>query len=461
MATFKYTVATAEGKSLSGTVEAPDETTARSELNNLGFAVLTLQETAEKPEEQSHLPKFVFEATDKFKRPINGTIPANDEIEAFTKLEKEYGVIVTAIWPKDATAEQITEARTKGAARLAEQLSPEAKQEIENKTAENAEEIARNSFTKNKVEHILQKIQTLREKFASDFQPNENAQINKHLEKILRIKNSTNSEYLILSTDTLLNYLLELEPSLSQMGKSEQAFELRLATKEMQRELHSTASQKTLSEDIVEKIRSWQNNYKDPQTEQTEPKQSFIYTTLEKLRKYFETPMEIKAIREQIKVYNQQLFEFIKLYFKEPTAEYKAKVKQNLKDIWQARAHAKENLTTLKLQLKAKKHPPEPTSFRLPTLLEDLTSLSGWILAFYTIYYIIGLYLNTKDFGLTTIPNAFNIYDSHLFKYLLVIIFLLHTCLTLKTNFFPKNHLATILLPIIFTLTSLIVIFNF
>lgn len=461
MAVFKYTVATAEGKSLSGTVEAPDETTARTELNNLGFAVLTLQETTDQPEAESHLPKYIFEATDKFKRPISGTIPAKDEIEAFSKLEKEYGVIVTAIWPKEATAEQIAEARAKGSARLTEQLPPEEQQAIETKTAESTEELARISFTKNKVEHILRKIQTLRENFANDFQPTETAQINKHLEKILRIKNSTNSEYLILSTDTLLNYLLELEPSLNAKGAGQKAFELRLAVKEMQRELHSSASQKTLSEDIVEKIRNWQNTYQDPSTPSGKPKQNFIYNTLEKIRKYFETPMEIKAIREQIKVYNQQLFEFVKLYFKEPTAQYKERVKQNLKEIWQARAHAKENLKTLKLQLKAKQNPPEPTNFRLPSLLEDLTSLSGWILGFYTIYYIIGLYLNTKNLGLTSIPQAFAIYETHLFKYLFFIIFLLHSCLTLKTNFFAKSTLAGVLLPIIFTLTSLIVIFNF
>lgn len=452
MATFKYTVATSEGKSLSGTVEAPDENTARTELNNLGFAVLTLTETNEPPAQTSNLPKFIFEAKDKLSRPLSGSIPAEDEVSAFKKLETQYGVIVTAIWKEGASETEIAEARNKGSERLAETLPEEEKEEIKNIKSEDAEELTRISFTKNKIEHILEKAQALISKHQNDFQPSQNNEISKHLNKILRIKNSTNSEYIILSADELLNYLLEQEQTLRQIGKSAEALEMRLALKEMQRELHSTGSQKTLSEDIVEKIRNWQGTHEDTKNPNT---------LLEKIRRYFETPMEIKAVREQIKVYNQQLFELIKLYFKEPTAEYKAKVKENIKAVWGARSHAKDNLKTIKLQLSAKKNPPEPKNFRLPSLLEDLTSLSGWLLAFYTIYYIIGLYLTTKDFGLAGVPTAFNVYESHIFKYILVILFLLHACLTLKTNFFPKNLAATIALPIIFTLTSLIVIFNF
>ena len=65
MAIFKYSVANTEGKKLSGTVEAPDESTARTELNNLGFSILLLQETFEQPKLDASLSKFVFEAIDK------------------------------------------------------------------------------------------------------------------------------------------------------------------------------------------------------------------------------------------------------------------------------------------------------------------------------------------------------------------------------------------------------------
>ncbi|MBD3360225.1 hypothetical protein GF366_00315, partial [Candidatus Peregrinibacteria bacterium] len=95
MAIFKYTVANKEGKKLSGTVEAPDEQTARNELNNLGFSILTLEETKEAPPETEHMTKYEFEAVDKNSKLVTGSIPAENKEEAFKKLTEEYLLTVT------------------------------------------------------------------------------------------------------------------------------------------------------------------------------------------------------------------------------------------------------------------------------------------------------------------------------------------------------------------------------
>ena len=104
---LKYTVANKEGKKLSGTVEAPDENTARTELNNLGFSILLLQETKETPKIDSSLIKFIFEAIDKNSKLISGSIPAKNEEDALNKLSTEYSLTGSAIWLENSTSEQI------------------------------------------------------------------------------------------------------------------------------------------------------------------------------------------------------------------------------------------------------------------------------------------------------------------------------------------------------------------
>ena len=87
MPNFKYTVANKSGKKLSGTVEAPDEKIAREELKNLGFSILSLQETSEATKLASHLTKFVFEGYDKNSKLVSGTIPAKTKEEKYEQIK--------------------------------------------------------------------------------------------------------------------------------------------------------------------------------------------------------------------------------------------------------------------------------------------------------------------------------------------------------------------------------------
>ncbi|MFA5820656.1 MAG: hypothetical protein WC873_00885, partial [Candidatus Gracilibacteria bacterium] len=94
-------------------------------------------------------------------------------------------------------------------------------------------------------------------------------------------------------------------------------------------------------------------------------------------------------------------------------------------------------------------------------LLDEIASLTGWLLFFYILYYFAALYLSTKNFGLSQIPKGFLVYDSHIFKYILVIVFLLHSAISLKVNFFRKSPLADLLLIPGFFFGSIIVLINF
>lgn len=469
MAIFKYTVANSEGKKLSGTVEAPDETTARSELKNLGFNILFLEETKEQPKLDNNLKRYVFEAIDKNSKLISGTIPAKDEADGLKKLSEEYALTVTAIWEENASQEQIAEARKKGEKLLQTRVvSSQQTNDSEGKANQpqgetkikTAEEEKQEQFINTKIEIILKQVNELLQKFDQDLKPDQKVEINKRIDKLLRIKHSTNLEYILATAEDLLKFIEEQEKSLKETMHQEQRFEFKVQTQKLLDELHTGKKEKSFSQDLLEKIGFWQKKHTG-EPEKTSLGAKIINSVFEKIKKMFITPPEIVAIKDQIKAYNKQIWEFAKLYFKEPTAEYKDKVKNSIKAVWQSRKRAKENLKLVKHKLSEKEEANRIEEHLFISFTQELNSFSGWLLAFYIMYYFASLYINTKDFGFSEIPKGFLIYNSHIFKYLLVIIFLLHAATAIKVNFFKESITANFVLPGIFVFGTIITLLNF
>jgi hypothetical protein len=460
MPTFKYLVANQEGKKLSGTVEAPDKGTAQEELNNLGFSILNLDETKETISLDPTLSKFVFEAVDKNMKLITGTIPAKDEKGAFTKLETQYGLSVSSIWPEGATAEQITQAKTNGISTLKDGLDPNQKQEIQESESKSEDQKKQEEIVKTKIEHVLSSVNELLAKFDEVIEPKQKAEINKKIDKLLRIKHSTNLDYILETAKELLIFIQSQETSLREKGFKDKRLELTLTTQNLLDELKRGEKEKSISEDIVDKIQTWQKSHVKVATHTPFPTR-IINDFLVKIKKIFETPVEIKAFKAQISAYNKQLFELTKLYFKEPTPEYKQKVKKSIKTIWEARKTAKKNLKLFKQQLKKNRKLQNLNEEFFLSFVKELNSFSGWLIAFYITYYFTALYITSKDFGLHSIPKGFFVYDSKIFKYSLVITFILHASTALKVNFFKKSLIANIILIPCFILGTVITLLNF
>lgn len=456
MPIFSYTVANKEGKKLSGTVEAPDEQTARTELNNLGFSILALEETKEIPKIDSKLTKFVFEAIDKNSKLVSGTIPAENKEDAFKKLQSEYALTITALWEEKASEEEISKARIEGTKSLQDELVQEEEEEEKKDIKQQKEE----QFTRTKIEYILREVHKILQIFDKEIDIEKKAEINKRLNKVLRIKQSKNIAYILTSAKDLLKYIQEQEVQFKKKGNQEKRLQFQIQTKKLLDELNKSSSPKTISEDIISKIENWENAH-DKKEENEKPSTMFISNILGKIKSLFTTPPQFKAIKEQIKVYNHQLWEFVKLYFKEPAPQYKAKVKASLKTIWKARKKAIHSLAQAKKLLKERKKAERIDENLITSFIEESNSLTGWLLTFYLIYYITSLYLTTKNFGLAEIPRAFFVYDSQIFKYILVIIFLLHTTTALKVNFFKKSIIASFVLAPIFIFGSIVVLLNF
>jgi hypothetical protein len=337
MAIFKYTIANKEGKKLNGSVEAPDENTARLELENLGFSILLLEETKEAPKTDSTLSKFVFEAIDKNSKLVSGTIPAKTADDAISKLQTEYELNVSAIWPEGSTKEQIENARKEGQKKIQTQIqTPLAPQQATNVATEttttNLEQEKKVQFIKEKIELTLKLVNELIQKFDQELAPDKKVEINKKIDKLLRIKNSTNVDYILESANDLLKFLEEQEKSLKENTHQEKRFEFQVQTQKLLQTLNQREHEKSLKEDVLEKIEDWQKAHLES-PEKASLGAKIINSILVKIKNIFTTPPEVEAVKIQISTYNKQLWEFVKLYFKEPTPEYKAKVKNTLKTI--------------------------------------------------------------------------------------------------------------------------------
>lgn len=462
MEVFKYIVANKDGKKLTGTVEAPDEQTARIELNNLGFSILTLEKTQELPKHDETLTKYIFEAIDANSKLVSGTIPAKDTDEAFSKLTSGYSLVVTAIWKEGSTETEINEARKKGTQKMQEFIEKKNEEDIKQKTT-NAEQQKETAFVKAKIENLLKEIHELLVKFDADFTIDQKAEIEKKIDKLLRIKNSTNLNYVLETAEDLLNSIKAQEQALVDKGYFDKKIHLEMETQKLIKELHKSSAPTSFSEDIINKIEKWEEAHATEKKENIPTK--LLQRIFQWIKKLFEKPPQIMVIEEQISAYNHQLWEFAKMYFKEPTKEYKDKVKNALKTIWAARKKAVHSLDQAKALLKGRKINEQDSldienKFINPAV-EELNSLTGWLLVFYLIYYFISIIITTKNFGLAEIPQGFFVYKSHIFKYILGILFLIHASTSLKINFFKQNIFANIFLPVGLIFGSVLILLNF
>ncbi|PKL36968.1 hypothetical protein CVV38_03735 [Candidatus Peregrinibacteria bacterium HGW-Peregrinibacteria-1] len=459
MAVFKYIVINKEGKKLSGTVEAPDQNRAREELNRLGFSILTLQSGTEIAPPTQNTPQFFFEAIEQKGKNLTGSIFAETKEQAIEKLKSEYFLNVTGIWKEGATESEIAASRAEMQQFRNDELNQiteglREKKQIEIKQAKEKE------FTNKKIDNILLKVRHLLTEFDSTFDEEQKALINKKIDKILRIKHSKNIQYILATAQELLQLLEDQEEILKEKGYKEERFKLRIKTQNLLNDLKKDQQQKTLNEDILNRIESWQKKNKSKTRGTLSTK---VNNFFESIKEKLDVPPEIETQKQRIKYYNKQIFQLIKLYFKEPAPEYKEKVKVSIKTLFRARKktiHAYRQAKMLRnIQVKSEVQ-EAPQGFFHNTITE-LNNFSGWLLTFYIAYYFLSIYLTTKDFSLATIPQGFKIYESNVFKFALLIIFLFHSLTAIKLNFFSRSKIVNIIFPVIFIFTSTIVILNF
>lgn len=466
MPQYKYTVLNKENQQLTGTIQSPDEASARKELNNLGFSILGINiiDLSKSREENEIIPdnviKFDFAAVDKTGKKVIGTIQGEEIFQVYKRLVNEYQFQVKALYPSDLTLDEKDKAQIKGVEHLQDLLNEE-KMAVE--LAQKQQEIDQQKFEekqiglKNQIDFVLKKVNDILDTYQDELDPARKAKIKYFVEKLLRIKNSTNLDYIKQTSIELLTYLQKEEIFLNQEQKVKERAQLSIDTKNMMSKLEKITNPG--QKDILDIMRDWRKdniiNNPDP-TIIDRAINLFISLFIGKTS---EDP-EISEARNKLNTTTSQLKEFIILYFKNTDPEFKKEAKNAIKRLWIERGENKKNLAMIIHQKEEEKL--ASIEFTQSEILEkEIFSLSGWVLTFYIIYYFFTIYLNSKEINLFTNTKLNLIFQTSIIKYFFTSLFLFVCLLGIKMEFFKRKKFANISFILVFIISSAFIILNF
>ncbi len=461
MPKYKYLVINQENIQLEGTIGAQDEQSARQELNQLGFSVLSMSEIHQEENvvSESQLPVFEFAATDKNGRHVVGTIQSADRYSAYKRLISEYAFQVEYVIDDNLDEATKQARRLEGAFDLQDMYAEENMllQKQETGEEKDLKEFAqKQEILKSQINFVMNKVKEMLDLYEKDMKPETKAKIRHYIDKLLRIRTSTNLDYIRKTAEDLLNFLQQEELFLNEQAHVNDRTRMLIEAKSMTMELKRN---KTNNAGITYAMRKWRQDhiYKNPSPSTTEKILNGVLSIF--IGKTVENE-EITEIRRQIATNNDQIWQYLRLYMESKSPEFKSITKEGLKKMLARRKKLKAELKTAKKSaLTAAGGSAEDSTMR--KFAVELHEFSGWILVFYLIYYFVSIYLSSKNFGLTDIPDYFYVYKSSFLKYFLAIIFLLHSSLSVKMVFFKNNEVASYIISPVFILSTLLIIFNF
>lgn len=413
---FQYTALNNENKKLSGFINAMTEDNARSQLNDLGLAVLSILTVEGKDTGEKSGEKLKFEALDKNGKKVIGTIPETDSKKAYKRLKEEYGFQVLALYATNAVEDEKNGARNEieniRAAYELEAAEKEAPDILTDKEKETRTKLLE------EVGFVLTKVNEVLEKFGDIIKPEEKKHIEQIEDKLLRLKNSNNLNFIKQTSEELLKSIQSKEIYLEQSMFVQERERIKLETQKLLLEIHKLDTNPNL-------------NLFNEELHIGKGKLSF----LERLQRRKQSP-EIQEIRNEIRNVNGQIFDYIRIFFK-TSKTLRPEVKSKITEL---RFRKKELKAKLKSSLKEEslKHRGQHQS----ETDGDLIVITGWLLAFYLAYYFINYYLAFKT---TFLSRGYdfetNIYLSPILTYLILTVFLLHAALQTK-RFFMKDSTA-------------------
>lgn len=468
MPKYKYIVVNSENRQLNGTISAQDENAARQELNDLGFSVVSMAQTEENATADKsgtvELPFFEFAGIDKNQKRVVGTIEAEDRYNAYKRLVSEYTFEIEYVIDNKLSENEKIKERKKGAYELQEQLNQETTINVKKQTTDEKELEESNrkqEILKSQIEFVLNKVKEILDLYEQKLKPETKEKIRQYVDKILRIKTSTNIDYVKKTAEELLEFLQKEEIFINEETQVEERNKMVMEAKNMMIQLRKGKAKDDPG--LRTKIIQWheKNLIQNPNPGLHLKILYFLISNFVGLKD--ENP-EIKKIKQDISSVNDQLIHYLKLYFQAPNPQFKTESKAILKQLWNNRKNLKQNLKDLRKKLSIENKLSSGVT-KQGVLLDELNSFSGWLLFFYLVYYFISIYLTTKNltgiFGKTEIPAIFFIYKSTFIKYFLATLFLFHASLSIKKNFFRQNQIANIIITPLFLLSSLIIYLNF
>lgn len=437
MPAYHYISLSQDHKELSGIIEAPDETAARKKLGELNLSVISLNEiqktaqTENAPQTQGKTT-FEFEALDKNSKKIVGTIVAEDIIKAYARLFEEYQLNIIYLAPSQLPADEKEKQRREGISQIQKQYQRMFGKAMKKEKSEeqDTDELAARSELLKKVDFTIQKIESFLQQYSAELKIEERDVIQAYINQLQRIKDSTNLEHIRSTCKRMLDHIQKQELFIHEEQKIKESSKLKVETKQMLSDLKQTGMHKDI--DILKIVESLQNS------PIIKPFAGFI------LRLFKPKNEEITKIKNEIKLVNQQIFEYIKIFFinikKNPTIRHEAA--ESIKMLWAERKRLKLKLQALKEEENAKNESAIPESH----FWEQIGAASGWILFFYLSIYAISYPFTIKNLEIIRLPKVFYFYSSGLPKIFTLLLFLIYAAITTRNFWLRKRWEAALVL---------------
>jgi hypothetical protein len=434
MPAYHYVALSSAGKELSGIIEAPDDTSARANLNQLGLSVVSLKtiETAgaapAAPEKGKTV--FEFEAIDRKNRHVVGTIVGETPVQVFGRLFDEYQLNVTSLFLASATPEEKAAARAAGIIELQkeyEKLKGAKGGKIKEEELVAAQQAERRELLE-KVDFTMQSVNDFLKTYGQELKTEERDAIQTYLNQLVRIKESTNLEHIRATCEKMLDHIQKQELFLHEEDRFKESAKMKVETKELLSALKRTGLQQEI--DIVKTVSRWQ------EIPLLRPLANFL------LRFLGAQNPEIRKLREEIKAVNHHIFSYFKMLFFGKTRILKLEAWESVKTLREEKKRLKLKLHALKMEERQAYAAAHESYF-----WDQLGGMLGWVLAFYLLTYLVAYPFTIKNFNLPqlTLPKSFYFYQGRLTTMITMALFLAYAAVTLR-NFWLKKHASVTLL---------------
>lgn len=397
---FEYSALNNENKKLSGIINADTEEGARTELNNLGLAILSLTEAHKETPDASE--KLKFEGLDKKGKKIVGTIPETDYKKAYIRLTEEYGFMVTALFPLNATEDEI-----RNSLHTVSELKADYELEKANASAPNIlskEEQDAKEKLQTEVNFVIQKIESIMNIAGENIKGPEQKEILQMKDRLIRLKNSNNLNYIKLTCEELLKKVQDKEIYLRQDAFVQEREKIKLETQKMLFEVNRI---------------------------NTDPSRNLFHEKPKTRHSMEQVPDENK---QRIKEIYNELYDYIRIYLKSDSA-IRPEVLMKIKELWAEKKSIQQKQKEAHIVSKAKEATP-------PHLEKEIRHISGMLLACYLTYYMIRYYISMKNHFLSSVPErAMELYTQPIFSYIILSTFFIHIALQIRKFHFPESKI--------------------
>jgi hypothetical protein len=310
------------------------------------------------------------------------------------------------------------------------------------------------------VDFVLKKVTEAIDKFGKELNPQDKQTIKEYVNKILRLKNTTNLEYLKKTCKSLLEFLQNAEIFTHRKSQIDEKVKLYADTQEMIETLDK-GKDFGLYEDLEDQIMRWKSEHiKGKEKIPLADKAKDIFYSI--VLRVIHESKEVRILKKELSFLNRELKQYYSIFIKAKDANYRKEASNSIKKLRARKKLIKHRIWVARKKEK-KRMETEHELSAFESMIDVISGVSGWLLFFYLIFYFVAAYLTTKQivFAENQIPSFLYLFQTGSIKYMLPIMFLLHTITRMRLVFFRKNIFANVLFIPVFFIASLVVVFNF